>query len=56
LLPPIPKGFNPPDHYIHCLAVEPGNEDESRSVIGAVVRAFRDKKNDDHDFGKGELP
>lgn len=34
---PCPKNYNPADHYIHTLAVQPAQEDECRSQIKVIV-------------------
>ncbi len=33
---PCPMNYNPADHYIHVLAVTPGNEEACRESINNV--------------------
>ena len=37
---PCPYNFNPADHYIHVLAVTPGQETESKQTIDAICDEF----------------
>lgn len=39
---PCPTNFNPADHYIHVLAVTPGNEEECRRQINSVCDTFHE--------------
>ena len=37
---PCPYNFNPADHYIHVLAVRPGNEAQCREEINSICDSF----------------
>jgi len=41
---PCPQDFNPADHLISLLAVEPGNEVEDRSRVSLLCDAFADSE------------
>jgi len=39
---PVPYLFNPADHYIEVLAIEPEKEEECRAVIAKVTNAYNE--------------
>lgn len=41
---PCPQDFNPADHLISLLAVEPGNESEDRARVALLCDAFADSE------------
>lgn len=41
---PCPDDYNPSDHFVECLAIQPGIEEESRERVGNVVRAYTESQ------------
>ena len=37
---PCPINYNPADHYVHVLAVTPGQETECRSTVNMICNEF----------------
>ena len=37
---PCPMNFNPADHYVHVLAVTPGQEEECRATVKTICDTF----------------
>ncbi len=37
---PCPDKFNPADHYVHVLAITPGDEDTCRKRVGEICQQF----------------
>jgi len=37
---PCPADYNPSDHYVECLAIQPGLEEESRAKVCTVVETY----------------
>ena len=47
---PCPYNFNPADHYIHILAITPGDEENSRENVEKICNIY-----DSSDFGQKVL-
>ncbi len=39
---PCPDKFNPSDHYVHVLAIIPGDEESCRERVRAITQEFQD--------------
>ena len=47
---PCPEMFNPADHYVHVLAVTPGEEDQCRKRIDMICNNFAESADGEIQF------
>lgn len=41
---PCPEDYNPSDHYVECLAIQPGLEEESKARVSTVVKSYNESQ------------